>query len=655
MAEFDIERQPLLHGSQPDQASAKKQPIEEDYPDSASSDDDSTDSGKDEDVAKHKKLLRESGGWWGYMKNFSIFVPHLVPRNQPKIQLYLILIAILVMAERALNVLIPQQEGIIVDKLTQISGTGKLPWKEVMMWFVFRFLNSTATRGAIQTLLEVQVDNWSTKQLKDQIFCHIMSLSMDFHVDKDSGELTKAVEQGGSLVELMRLLLFEVSPIILDLIIALFYVTYLFDYYFACIMLVVAITYGLITWKGTGWEARKRRVYSKNSRLLSKVQLEGITSWFTVTCFNRAGYQHQRVMKSLDATMASYTTYKSVSEAVETARDMTILLGGIVSFLLAAYRVAQGVNTVGNFVALCSYWEVFCQPLYILSYISDDITSNLVDAEAVLEVLQRKPTVIDSAAAQLLCTAKGEICFQNVSFWYDERKAIIKDISFTAQAGRTVALVGETGSGKSTILKLLLRFYDSTSGSISIDGRNIQDITMASLRDAIGLVPQDASLFNLSVMENIRYARLDASDEEVIQASKAACIHDKIMSFPDQYDTLVGERGVKLSGGELQRVSIARIMLKNPRIILLDEATSAVDSVTEVQIQEAFRRLAMNRTTFIIAHRLGTVMDADMILVLDEGRIVESGTHDELSINGGRYQRLWETQWLKNPRSTNRI
>jgi len=269
---------------------------------------------------------------------------------------------------------------------------------------------------------------------------------------------------------------------------------------------------------------------------------------------------------------------------------------------------------------------------------------NLIDAERVLQLLTTEPAVKNSEKATELVIKSGEVQFDNVNFAYDARKSVLKDISFTAEPGKTIAIVGETGGGKSTMLKLLFRFYDVTSGSIRIDGQDLRSVTLSSLRDALGVVPQDPSMFNQTILENIRYARLDATDDEIHEACKAAAVHDKILSFPDGYKSKVGERGVKLSGGELQRIAIARVLVKNPRICLLDEATSAVDSSTEQQIQEAFKKLSAGRTMFVIAHRLSTISEADMILVIEKGEIVEHGTHDQLLLQGGKYLELWTKQ-----------
>ncbi|KAI0010414.1 P-loop containing nucleoside triphosphate hydrolase protein [Xylariaceae sp. FL0662B] len=598
----------------------------------------------EEDERQFKEHLEGSGGWWAYIKEYSIFLPHLWPRRNRKLQLYLLLMGVCIAVQRVLNVLIPRQEGIVVEKLVQTYATGELPWRELIWWFSLRFINSPGTLGTLHDFLQLCIDNWSTRQMTNLIFSHIMGLSMDFHANADSGELMKATEQASSLTKLLRLLLFELAPIIVDVIVAVFYVTSLFDIYFAGIMIVMATIYGLLTWKGSALEARKRRTYASRDRNTTKVQYQSISNWTTVSYFNRRDYQHFQLMSSLGKMIASLRALRITELSVDTARIHVLFLGQMCANFLAAYRVVRGERPVGNFIALNSIWNLFTEPLYIFSYLSEDITSYIVDAERALQILQRKPTVTESPDARELNVELGRVRFENVSLSYNERTEIIKGISFVAQPGQTIALVGETGAGKSTLLKLLFRFYDVTGGSITIDGVDIREVTLGSLREAFGIVPQETSLFNTSVLENVRYARLDASDEEVVEACMQACIHDKIMAFPNQYDTVVGERGVKLSGGERQRISIARVILKRPKLLFLDEASSAIDSKTELEILTALRKFSEGLTTFIIAHRLSTVVDADVILVLDNGRIIESGTHQSLVRMGGRYKQLWDIQ-----------
>ena len=346
--------------------------------------------------------------------------------------------------------------------------------------------------------------------------------------------------------------------------------------------------------------------------------------------------------------IASLTSLRITELAIQAARVYVLFLGRTSANFLAAYRIAQGLKPVGNFVVLNSIWDLFTEPLFMLSWISEDITSYLVDSERALHILQEKPSVTEIPNARELDISRGEVEFKDVSFSYGGQRDVLKGISLVAQPGQTIAFVGETGAGKSTLLKLLFRFYDVTGGAITIDGVDIREVTLGSLREALGIVPQETAIFNTSVMENVRYARLDASDEEVIQACMGAHIHNKIMTFTDQYNTLVGERGVKLSGGERQRISIARIILKQPKILFLDEATSAIDSKTEMGIQASLKELAEGRTTFVIAHRLSTVVDADLIVFLENGRIAEFGSHDDLVRKGGKYKELWEIQTSHN-------
>jgi ABC-type multidrug transport system fused ATPase/permease subunit len=316
------------------------------------------------------------------------------------------------------------------------------------------------------------------------------------------------------------------------------------------------------------------------------------------------------------------------------------------TFFILAYlilqRIAAGTASPGDFVFFLTYWDSIIYPLKFLTEHVRWLVSDFVDAERLLLLLKTKPSIVESAEAYPLAVRDGEVRFEDVSFKYEEGRYALHDVSFTASPGQTVALVGETGAGKSSILKLLLRLHDVTAGSITISKQDIRDVTLGSLRDAVSVVPQTPMFFNSSILENVRYARSSATDEEVHDACRAAAIHDTIMRYPDGYSTQVGERGVKLSGGEAQRLAIARALLKDAQIVLLDEATSAVDTVTEGKIKDALEKLRQGRIVIVIAHRLSTIVDADQIVVLHEGRIVERGSHDELCASKGRYWKLWE-------------
>ncbi|KAF2499986.1 hypothetical protein BU16DRAFT_522847 [Lophium mytilinum] len=653
----DAERQPLLGGN----VTADGTDSETLYgatPATSKNASDDEDEDEDEPEDRNKKIkeqqrkrLEEQGGWLGYLKGFLIFLPYVWPSENRRMQVYIGIIGLCILAERALNVLIPHQLGVIVDKLTDTAGTGEMPWMEIGLLMFYKFLLSRALLDSLQSMLSSRLTYWSFLRLTKVAFAHVMGLSMEFHDNKDSGELIKSVDQASCLNSLVELLLFQTGPVVIDLWVAMIYVTYLFDIYFAFILVAIGVVYTFVTYKFTNWTTKVRRVYTEKSRNESKVLYENVSNWQTISYFNQFNYESDRLAKACSEQAVTGQKYNDLSNFMFGTQELVMLFGQLSISFLAAYRISQGDRPVGNYVALSSYWVTLSYPLHMLAYSYKKLTIDLIDSERLLQLLNTKSKVVERDGALDLKIDGGRVAFNQVSFAYDERKTTIKDLTFAAEPGQTVALVGETGSGKSTTLKLLFRFYDISGGSITIDGQDIRDITLGSLRDALGVVPQDPSLFNISILENVRYARLDATDEEVYEACKAASIHEKILTFPDGYKTKVGERGVKLSGGELQRVSIARVFLKNPKIVLLDEATSAIDSSTESQIQESFRKLSTGRTTFIIAHRLSTIMDADCICVVDKGEIVERGTHQELLDLGGNYVNLWNKQSAKKDKS----
>ncbi|KAF2145158.1 uncharacterized protein K452DRAFT_295698 [Aplosporella prunicola CBS 121167] len=593
---------------------------------------------------RQRKRLLEQGGWWGYLKGFFIFLPMIWPAKNRRMQFYVCLMLLCIAAQRALNMLIPRQMGIITNELMEDYGTHQLPWKPILLWIGLRFLGSQAGIEGLQSLVSTLLEQFSYAQITAAAFRHVMNLSMDFHTEKNSGELLKAVEQGHSLTSLMEYVFFDTAPLFLDLFLAFIYLYNLFDAYLAFTVIVVAVTYLWTTVKLTTWNREGRRLFIEKYLKENKIMYESVSNWQTVAYFNRNEFEQKRLGDAVNDHIDAYVRYNITYNLIFAVQVFIILLGLLVASFLATYRIAEGTATVGSFVTLIQYWSTLSSPLSRLANSYDRLSSDLIDAERMLQLFQTNSSIVDKETAKPLEITKGRVDFHDVSFAYDPRKATLKDINFTAKPGQTVALVGETGSGKSTILKLLLRFYDATAGAIRIDGQDIRDVTLDSLREAMGVVPQDPSMFNMSIMENIRYARLDATDEEVYAACRAAAVHDKILSFPDQYRSKVGERGVKLSGGELQRVAIARVLLKNPQLVLLDEATSAVDSVTEMQIQDAFRKLSKGRTTFVVAHRLSTIMHADLILVLSNGHIIERGTQDQLLAQGGKYVDLWNKQ-----------
>jgi ABC-type transport system involved in Fe-S cluster assembly fused permease/ATPase subunit len=467
---------------------------------------------------------------------------------------------------------------------------------------------------------------------------------VDFHSDKSTGEVIKGVEQANSLCNLLQILVFRVLPPIIDLLLAVWYMTYMFDAYLAILVLAVGVAYLYSTFKMTGIELPLRRRFIKCAREKSRVMNEAISNWYTVAFFNRQEFEENGFCGAVMNYIRGLRSYGNIVYLGEAISGLIMTLGLLGAALMAVYKVSEGSAPVGNFIVLITLWSSISSPLASVAAYYESIAGMLIDAERLLHLLQTRPSITSKDEAPPISVSEGAVQFDHVSFSYDPRKMAISDVNFSVEAGATVALVGETGGGKTTILRLLQRFYDVSEGAVRIDGQDVRDVTLDSLREIFGVVPQDPSLFNRSILENVRYGRLDATNEDVYEACRAASVHDKILSFPNGYQSKVGERGVKLSGGELQRVAIARAIIKKPKIVLLDEATSAVDSATERTIQESFRKLSLGRTTFVVAHRLSTIMNADMILVIDSGKIVQRGTHEELLGQGGIYDKLWSQQ-----------
>lgn len=650
----DEDTEPLLG---PDVADpAKNGSQSQAYGSAASSEDFDSDAGSDfeDDSERVKELkkqqqqrLEERGNWLAYLKDFRVLLPLIWPGDNRKVLASTALLITVLMADRALNVLVPRQMGILVDSLTQSYGTGILPIKELGLWMMYNWLRSRAGLDIISQFAQLPLEQYAYRKIGTTAFRHIMTLSMDFHNDKNSGELIAAIGQGQHLYRLIDFVVLNVGPMFLDLVIAFIYVANLFDANMSLIVLFVGLTY---TWLGTKiatWTVKKRRRFNKAWRTESKTQNEAIHNWQTVSHFNRAGYETDRYTDTVDDYNAAEREYYYLQYCGGALQSLILLIGRLSAAILAAHRVSQGRAPVGSFVTLMSYWSTIEGPLASVSYSVRQLSQMLIDSERLMELLNTKPSVKEAPEAPPLQITKAKVEFRDVEFSYDPRKQTLKNVSFVAETGNTIALVGETGGGKTTMLKLLYRYYDASAGSILIDDQDIRSVSLDSLRDAFGMVPQDPALFNVSIMENVRYARLDASDEDVYTACRAAAIHDKILTFPDGYKSTVGERGVKLSGGELQRIAIARAILRDPPIVLLDEATSMIDAETESLIQMAFRKLTSGRTTFVVAHRLSTIQHADLILVVSNGEIVERGTHEELFALGGKYVGLWSKQLSK--------
>ncbi|NOD87808.1 ABC transporter ATP-binding protein/permease [Ruegeria sp. HKCCD4315] len=478
-----------------------------------------------------------------------------------------------------------------------------------------------------------------------ETFQHIHNLSMRYHVTRRTGGLSRIIERGVKGVEfLLRFLLFSIGPLILELLLVAIILMWLFNVWY---LVVVAVTIGLYIWftfAVTEWRVKLRREMNDQDTEANQRAIDSLLNFETVKYFNAETREAERYDVSMKAYAAAALKTAYSLAFLNFGQSFLITCGLIGVMVLAAIGVQNGNLTVGDFVMVNAYMIQITVPLNFLGTVYREIRQSLVDMGQMFDLLEQPAEVTDKACAPNLKVNGGEVTLEDVHFGYDPEREILKGVSLTVPAGKTVAIVGATGSGKSTIGRLLFRFYDVTKGALKIDGQDIRDVTQTSLHAAIGVVPQDTVLFNDTIRYNIAYGRDGATMDEVEAAAKAAQIHDFIASLPEGYDTKVGERGLKLSGGEKQRVGIARTLLKNPPILLLDEATSALDTDTEQDIKDALARAGEGRTVITIAHRLSTIAEADQIVVLEAGEIIEQGSHDQLLARSGRYAQLWNRQ-----------
>jgi ATP-binding cassette subfamily B protein len=491
----------------------------------------------------------------------------------------------------------------------------------------------------------VRVGQRALRQLALETFTHIHRLSMRYHITRKTGGLSRIIERGVKGVDfLLRFMLFSIGPLILELgLVAVIFAT-LFGWQYMAVVVVTITLYVIFTLQVTEWRVKIRREMNEQDNDANQKAIDSLLNFETVKYFGAETREADRY----DIAMQRYET-----AAVKTGLSLSFLNAGqaflittglVLVMVMAARGVQAGTLTVGDFVMVNAYMIQITMPLNFLGTVYREIRQALVDMGEMFGLLGQPAEIVDRPGAPALRVTGGEVAFDNVQFGYEAARPILKGISFTVGAGQTVALVGPSGSGKSTIGRLLFRFYDVTGGAIRIDGQDLRDVTQDSLHAQIGVVPQDTVLFNDTVLYNIAYGRPEATREEIEAAARAAKIHDFIMSLPDGYLTTVGERGLKLSGGEKQRVGIARTLLKNPPILLLDEATSALDTQTERDIQDSLQAMSRGRSVITIAHRLSTIVEADRIIVLEEGRIVEEGRHDDLVAQGGRYAAMWARQ-----------
>ncbi len=478
-----------------------------------------------------------------------------------------------------------------------------------------------------------------------ETFAHVHTLSLRFHLERKTGGLSRVIERGTKGIDnLLSFALFSIFPTLFQLLIFSGIMALRLDWSIAIVTLAMVAAYTWFTFAITNWRIAFRREMNQSDTDANTKAVDSLLNYETVKYFNNEAHETARFDKSMEKySRASIQSQISLS-VLNTGQAAIVALGMGAVMILTALGIQEGRFTIGDFVMANAILMQLYLPLNLLGTVYREITQALVDMDAMFRLLNKPQEVQDKPGAQPLMVTGGEIRFDNVVFAYDPERVVLKGISFTVPAGKTVAVVGPSGAGKSTISRILYRFYDIKSGQVTIDGQDVRDVTQASLRSVIGIVPQDTVLFNDTVRYNIGYGRIGALEEEIREAARLAQIDKFIQHLPLGYEAMVGERGLKLSGGEKQRVAIARTILKNPPILMLDEATSALDTGTERDIQGALNEVSRNRTTLVIAHRLSTVIDADEILVLDHGTIIERGRHADLLAQGGHYASMWNKQ-----------
>ena len=499
--------------------------------------------------------------------------------------------------------------------------------------------------GELRDAVFARVAQRAIRQVALKTFRHLHALSLRFHLERQTGGLSRAIERGTAGIEfLLTFSLFNIVPTIVEMALVTVILWTLYDFTFAAVILATIVVYIALTSAITEWRTKYVRQMNETDAEANTKAIDSLLNFETVKYFGNEDHEADRFDRSRQRYERAAIRSKATLSMLNIGQGVVIAIGLVLVMIMAGQGVVEGRMTVGDFVLVNTYLVQLYMPLNFLGFVYREIRQSLVNMEQMFSLLSINTEIADKPGATPLQVSQGVVEFRNVDFRYEANRAILHDVSFRVPAGHTVAIVGPSGAGKSTISRILFRFYDVASGSVTIDGQDIRDVTQKSLRAAIGIVPQDTVLFNDTIYYNIAYGRPSATTEEVEQAARLARIHDFIVSLPDGYKTMVGERGLKLSGGEKQRVAIARTILKNPPILLFDEATSALDTQTEREIQNSLKEVSRARTTLVIAHRLSTVVDAEEIIVLDKGRIVERGRHGELLNRAGIYAAMWQRQ-----------
>ncbi|MCZ6862511.1 MAG: ABC transporter ATP-binding protein/permease [Alphaproteobacteria bacterium] len=576
-------------------------------------------------------------------------LPYLWPRRGTsdiwlELRVRVVVALTLLVGAKLANVYIPILYKFAVDALTENKITViAVPISILVAYGMVRVL--TVAFGELRDAIFAKVAQRSIRTVALRTFQRLHTLALRFHLDRKTGGLSRAIERGTKGIEfLLSFMLFNVIPTLVEILMVCGILWWLYNVWFALVTFVTIAGYIVFTMLITEWRIKYRRAMNRTDEEANTKAIDSLLNYETVKYFGNEEHEARRYDHALERYESAAVLSRTSLSALNVGQGVIISVGLTAVMYMAGLGVVNGTMTLGDFVLVNTYMIQLYLPLNFLGFVYREIKQSLIDMERMFSIIDIEAEIEDVPGAPDIANGPGEIRFEKVSFGYDKRRRILHDLSFTAAPGSTVAIVGPTGSGKSTISRLLFRFYDIGSGRIEIDGQNIAEVTQSSLRAAIGIVPQDTVLFNDTIYYNIAYGLSGAGREEVEQAAKLARIHDFIVGLPDGYKTKVGERGLKLSGGEKQRVAIARTILKGPEILLFDEATSALDTHTEKEIQASLREVSTDRTTLVIAHRLSTVVDADEILVLDKGRVVERGTHRTLLAKRGAYASMWARQ-----------
>ena len=584
-------------------------------------------------------------GW----RTIKATVPFLWPKNNFGFRLRVVLAMLSLIMAELLTLVIPFFYKGAVDALTEGQGLdigGQIFVGAVALTIAFGITRILSVLfRELRDVIFAKVGQRALRIIALETFKHIHKLSLRYHITRKTGGLSRVIERGVKGIEwLLRFVLFSIGPLLLQLFMVCLVLGFVLGFwYFFSIMLTVVI-YVLFTFKVTEWRVQIRRVMNEQDTEANQKAIDSLLNYETVKYFGAENREAERYDQSMSRfEQASLKTTYSLA-ALNLGQTIIITAGTVIVMLLAVYGIMDGSLTVGDFVLVNTYMMQVAQPLNFLGFVYREIRQALIDMGDMFDLLEVPYEVIDKENAPPIQVEGGQIVFDNVSFFYDDNRPILKNLSFTVESGQTVAIVGPSGSGKSTIGRLLFRFYDVKEGRLLIDDQDVRDVTQNSLHDNIAIVPQDTVLFNETLFYNIAYGLPDPNKEQVLEATKLAQLDEFINSLPEGYETQVGERGLKLSGGEKQRVGIARALLKNPPIILLDEATSSLDSETEKEIQDSFNQMSKGRTVIAIAHRLSTIVDSDLIIVLEKGEIKELGTHEDLLAKQDRYYSMWMRQ-----------